>query len=142
LLIAIGPTFRLSESWSMPIDFQLWYITRFRKSQTTPRIAISGQYQIPLSGRVVLYPKIGVGLLLTLPVYTANIGLRLSFDVSRAATLYIEPATLITYRESDRRSNYVLSPIYVTVGLALQFRLCGGFVCFAAESWAGHTAAS
>jgi hypothetical protein len=119
LLICIGPNFRLSESWSMPVELQLWSITAFRKRQTTPRIAISGQYQIPLSSRVVLYPKIGMGLLLTLPVYTANIGLRLAFDVSRTATLYIEPASLITYRESERRSNYVLSPIYVTIGVTL-----------------------
>jgi hypothetical protein len=103
----------------MPVDLQLWSITTFRKPQTTPRIAISGQFQIPLSARVVIYPKIGMGLLFTLPVYSANIGLRLTFDVSRTATLYIEPASLITYRESERRSNYVLSPIYVTIGVAL-----------------------
>ena len=117
LLVAFGPSFNLSDRWSLWVDWGLWRINTFNKLKTILRVSTSAEYDMPVLSRLSLAPKAGVGILFTPPVFTANVGIRVYSEVSSRLTLFLEPGSLVWYRDSERRSNYLASPMYVLVGI-------------------------
>lgn len=116
LLLSIGPKFRLSERWSLPIEIELWRLRAFERIGTYPRFVVSGEYRILEYAGWTAYPKVGLGILFMLPVFTADFGFVAQYAVSPKVAFYVEVAGLSSFEDG---SVIVTSPLYVKVGVIL-----------------------
>ena len=98
---------------SFQFDVGVW---GFRKTPVVARIGVAMRYDIPLAQRISVYPKVGEGFVFV-PNFHASLGCGISYLFSQKTGVFLEAGGHLTYRESQRRTNYYFMAMYVSAGL-------------------------
>lgn len=105
------------QGFGLWLDIGVWRLGRY---PVAARAGISVRYDFGVAERMVVYPRVGIGIAWKESPYHATLGCGVWYELSATVGLLLEAGGYLSYRESERRSNYYFEATYIGLGLTFK----------------------